>query len=136
LDVSAGVSLELRAAGNTQALVDPEQFQQVIWNLLTNATAAAREHPRPDVVPAVRVTLRTEGRQAQMLVEDTGPGVPIELHENIFEPFFTTRDDGTGLGLAVSQQLVQACGGTIDASRSAELQGAAFLVRLRAGTEL
>lgn len=133
---STEVNLDLRAEKSAFAYIDPEQFQQVIWNLLMNATAAAREHPRPESPPAVRVTLRTEGAHALLVVEDTGPGVPPELREHIFEPFFTTRDDGTGLGLAVSEQLVQACGGTIEVNHSSDLQGAAFVIRLRAGLEL
>lgn len=136
LDATAGVALQLRAENHSFAYIDPDQIQQVIWNLLMNATSAAREHPRPDLPAAVRVTLRTEGGTTLLVVEDTGPGVPAELRENIFEPFFTTRDDGTGLGLAVTEQLVQACGGTVEVSNSADLLGAAFLIRLRAGLGL
>jgi signal transduction histidine kinase len=49
----------------------------------------------------------------ELIVADSGPGVPEELRARIFEPFFTTRSRGTGLGLAVARQIVDAHGGRL-----------------------
>jgi signal transduction histidine kinase len=55
----------------------------------------------------------TDAARLEIAVTDNGPGIPFELRERIFEPFFTTRPEGTGLGLAVVQAVMEAHGGTI-----------------------
>jgi PAS domain S-box-containing protein len=104
------------------ALLDPEelpvlgdetQLQQVVMNLCLNAR---------DAMPAGgRLTVQTtaeggsEGcRRARLSVRDTGEGMSAEVRERIFVPFFSTKERGTGLGLAVVQQIVEAHGGRID----------------------
>jgi signal transduction histidine kinase len=62
-------------------------------------------------------------------VSDTGPGLPEQVREQLFRPFFTTRSDGNGLGLWISQGLVERYGGGIEAG-NAERGGAVFTVRL------
>jgi hypothetical protein len=95
---------------------------------------AAKEGIRvPPLVTAARVVVIT--------VEDNGPGIPAEYLEDVFDPFFTTKEPGkgTGLGLALSAQLVEGMGGEIEAANRDE-GGALFTVRLpedgRAGEEL
>lgn len=70
-------------------------------------------------------------RAAQILVADSGPGVPAELVSRIFDPFVTTKDPGrgTGLGLAIVQRIVEDHGGRVDVTRARE-GGAAFTVTL------
>jgi signal transduction histidine kinase len=70
-------------------------------------------------------------RAAQVLVSDSGPGVPPELADRIFDPFFTTKEPGkgTGLGLAIVQRIVEDHGGRIDV-RTAREGGAGFAVTL------
>ena len=70
-------------------------------------------------------------RAAQVLVADSGAGVPGELLGRIFDPFFTTKDPGrgTGLGLAIVQRIIEDHGGRVDVSRARE-GGAAFTVTL------
>jgi len=70
-------------------------------------------------------------RAAQLLVADSGPGVPDELLGRIFDPFFTTKDPGrgTGLGLAIVQRIIEDHGGRVDVTRARE-GGAAFTVTL------
>lgn len=85
---------------------DPVELEQVVFNLVRNAL---------DASPAAEVTIRTRvsGRFVILDVSDTGPGVPEHLRPRIFEPFVTGRPDGTGLGLALCQRLVEEMGGDI-----------------------
>jgi signal transduction histidine kinase len=59
------------------------------------------------------VSLRAEGGQARIEIEDAGPGIPVDLSDKIWDPFFTTKDKGTGLGLGIVKNIVEAHGGTI-----------------------
>jgi two-component system, NtrC family, sensor histidine kinase HydH len=66
----------------------------------------------------------------EVAVADSGSGVPPDLRERVFEPFFTTRGSGTGLGLAVARQIVEAHGGTLDVGERPG-GGARFVMHLR-----
>jgi signal transduction histidine kinase len=68
----------------------------------------------------------------QVVVADSGPGIPAEVGERIFDPFFTTKPPGkgTGLGLAIVQRIIHDHGGRVDVARARE-GGAAFIVTLR-----
>lgn len=85
---------------------DPVQLEQVVFNLVRNAL---------DASDAARVTIRThvDGHLVILDVSDTGPGIPEHLKLRIFEPFVTGKPDGTGLGLALCQRLVEEMGGEI-----------------------
>jgi hypothetical protein len=98
------------AAERVPVEADHSQFDQVLMNLVVNAS---------DAMPSGgRVTIRTgvRGDRAWLAVDDTGPGVPAEIRERIFDPFFTTKSagKGTGLGLAVVHGIVTRHGGTIE----------------------
>jgi two-component system, NtrC family, sensor kinase len=101
-------------------------LQQVVFNLIHNACQAMQDSG----------TLTIETKKAkddfiELLIKDTGPGIPAELHEKIFEPFFTTKSEGqgTGLGLSLSREIIRRSGGDIFV-RSSPNQGAEFTVRL------
>lgn len=114
-----------------------DKLTQVLLNLITNAIDAM---PHGGVL---RLTTRLfsasqmesagtpAGRYVQMLIEDTGAGIPPDLQSHIFEPFFTTKTQGSGLGLAISQQIIAQQGGRIDV-RSAPGAGATFIITLPA----
>ena len=108
------------------ANLDGNQIQQVVVNLLLNAADAIgtgggtiRAHTSP--APESTIELR---------LEDNGKGIPAEDLPRIFEPFFTTKGNhGTGLGLAVSWGIVEAHGGSLEAT-SEPGQGTCFTLRL------
>jgi signal transduction histidine kinase len=105
---SRGVTLESDVAAAGTAMVDGDQLRQVLDNLVRNGIEAAPEGGR------VVVTVRRRGRHHELEVADTGRGVPPEDLPRLFDLYFTTKADGTGVGLAVSQQIVTAHGGTIE----------------------
>ena len=109
---------------------DSHQLHQVVVNLITNASQSMQESAGPR-----RLTFTTrsdaEGRRVILEVADTGPGIPPEVRKRLFEPFFTTKPvgQGTGLGLAMCQGIVEGHGGAIRVE-SAPGQGATFVVEL------
>jgi len=129
-------------------LGDRAALEQVFVNLLLNAVDAAgsggriavRSGPGP---AATRVGAPHagephgeqpgDGATVQVVVEDSGPGVPAAVRDRIFDPFFTTKEPGrgTGLGLAIVQRIVHDHGGRVDVG-TGDLGGAGFAVTLPA----
>lgn len=107
--------------------LDPEQMDQVIVNLGTNARDAMQGSANDR---SLTLTVR-DGRPGglEILVSDTGVGIAVRDMQYLFEPMFTTKQTGTGLGLAISHQIVGAHGGTIEVE-SQPGQGATFKVSL------
>lgn len=100
------------APGLVPVPVDAELCEQVFTNLALNAYQAMGEQGgklRVRAQPA-----NCDGRTGvDIEFEDTGPGVPPELHEQIFNPFFTTKRDGVGLGLSIVSKIIEEHGGSI-----------------------
>jgi PAS domain S-box-containing protein len=96
----------------TLTLADPNQLQQVLHNLLTNARQAIQHADRHGTV-IVRVTASDDA--IQLTVDDTGPGIPPDLIPKLFTPFFTTKPvgEGTGLGLSIVYGIVREHGGEV-----------------------
>ena len=105
---SRGVRLEVDAPGAGTAVVDPAQLRQALDNLVRNAIDATPEGGR------VSLAARREGEGHAIEVRDTGRGIEPDHLPRIFDLYFTTKADGTGVGLAVTQQIVTAHGGTIE----------------------
>ena len=128
------VRVDFTAEGRPHARVNPAQIQQVLMNLVINARQAM---PKGGTV-RVRVATDATGRLAELSVADTGHGIaPADLRR-IFEPFFTTKTGpdasglgGTGLGLAVCRDIVEAHHGRLRAE-SRVGQGTMFTLRLPA----
>lgn len=110
-----------------------QELQQVIINLLINAIQAMPQGG------TLRLTTQDWLREehhgvhaggALLQVEDSGHGLSAEAQERLFRPFFTTKNDGNGLGLWISQGLVERYGGSISAANRPHGSGAVFTVRL------
>jgi two-component system, NtrC family, nitrogen regulation sensor histidine kinase GlnL len=98
--------------------VDRDQLIQAILNLGRNAVQAVGREGRLCVRTRVlsNVTIGSKAHRvvASIALEDDGPGVPVELKDSLFYPLVTGRPDGTGLGLAVAQELITRHGGLIE----------------------
>jgi nitrogen fixation/metabolism regulation signal transduction histidine kinase len=105
---------------------DPLGLSQVLVNLLTNAADASPNNG------TIRVRLDEQADEVVLRVTDQGPGVPDDVRDKMFSPFFTTKDigQGTGLGLAVSLNIVKDHGGTMEVRNESPPWGATILVRL------
>lgn len=105
---------------------DREQLRQVFTNLILNGLQAMEGGGRLTISAGIN-----QGMQV-ITVTDSGPGITPEQQERLFTPFYTTKQNGTGLGLAVSWGIVRNHGGSIEV-HSAPGQGSGFVVRLPDG---
>jgi signal transduction histidine kinase len=123
-----GITIASDLAGAGDALFDPDQLKQAVDNLLRNAIDASPDGGR------VRLGARRDGRDHVIEVADQGPGIPADLVPKIFDLYFTTKADGTGVGLAVTHQIVEAHQGRIDVESSPGA-GTRMSVRIPASQE-
>jgi len=123
----AGIRVTRRLAPNLPLVRgEANELQQVLLNLLKNAREAVRDAGEIRVETG---SLPDRPGWVRMAVADSGPGIPAEIRAKIFVPFFTTKEDGTGLGLAVSYRIIEDHGGTLDVA-SAPGSGTTFTVLL------
>jgi signal transduction histidine kinase len=116
-------AIKMTVAENLPAIEADEQLlRQALFNLLLNATQAVERGGE------IHVAAGRDGANAATLeIRDNGPGVPAENRTDIFKPYFTTTQKGTGLGLAVVQQIVLAHGWEIECVPN-EPRGAVFRI--------
>lgn len=110
-------------AGEIWVDLDPRRMQQVLCNLIMNATQAVQPGGR------IQVSIGCDRERAQIQVEDDGAGIAPDTLARIFEPLFTTRETGAGLGLASVRTVVEKHSGVVTA-RSELGEGATFVVSL------
>lgn len=113
-------TVEVSGAGRAHA--DPNLVHQILLNLTQNAIHATEGRGRVHLVVS----------EAQVAVEDDGPGVPAAIADEIFKPFFTTRTRGTGLGLAICARSAASMDATLRLEPPGGLKGARFVLRLPA----
>lgn len=107
-------------------MADHDQMRQVVLNIVINAAEAMPNGGE------LRVASRLDGgRDVQLAIGDTGPGISQEVMGRLFEPFFTTKKTGTGLGLAIAYGIVERHKGKIDID-SAPGRGTTITVRIPA----
>lgn len=118
------VTVELERGPAIRLSADPDQLEQMLINLIKNAADASTANgSRP-----IRLCWRLEGSQIAILVEDCGLG--IANSDNLFVPFYTTKPNGSGVGLALAQQIARAHGGEILLTNREEGFGARAVVHL------
>jgi len=105
------------------AQADRAQLEQALINLVRNAVDAALE-----TTGSVRVGWRTDERNIVIDIEDDGPGIAHD--ENLFVPFFTTKPGGSGIGLVLARQIIEAHGGTLQLRNRKESRGTMASIRL------
>jgi two-component system sensor histidine kinase HydH len=115
--------------GLPPVVVDPDMAHQVVLNLVINAIQAMPQGGTLRISTGLRRTRSTKA-YVDVIVADSGPGIPDDVKEKIFDPFFTTRSMGTGLGLSISLQIAREHGGNLTARNLT--QGAAFKFSLPA----
>jgi signal transduction histidine kinase len=122
-----GVKITTELAGNGWIECVPEEFNQVLTNLIQNAVEALPENGNG----AVHVRAWNEGGALVLSVKDNGSGIAPEDQSKIFNAFYTTKDvgRGTGLGLTITHRVVSALGGSITV-RSRVGVGSEFIVRV------
>jgi signal transduction histidine kinase len=128
-----GVKVKLRLAPDLPKLnVDRVQLQQVIVNLVINAIqamGAQSDEGRRELT--VRTRIVGPG-SVGVEIEDDGPGISPEHLTSLFERFFTTKESGMGIGLSISRSIIEACGGSLQASNKTDGSGARFSFTLPA----
>jgi signal transduction histidine kinase len=105
---------------------DPIQIQQVVINLIRNSSDAIWESAAAERV--IDISTSKRGRSAELLVADTGGGIPADSLGKLFGPFFSTKKEGMGMGLSIGRTIVEAHDGTISAENVNS--GATFRVKL------
>ena len=112
--IAAGVTIELQGDARVMAEVDAQRLRQVLDNLIQNALKFTPRGGRVDL------SVRQTGTRVEIVVRDTGIGIPPEECERVFEKFYRTRRAtqvarGTGLGLPIARSIVELHGGTLRA---------------------
>jgi PAS domain S-box-containing protein len=126
---AGGIELEQRLANTLPStMADPQQIEQILVNLIGNAIQAMEGRPNPR---CLSIETEAMGNYVQVVVADTGPGIPNEIKSQIFDPFFTTKPlgKGTGLGLTICNTIIQEHRGRILVENKAG-GGAKFVVEL------
>jgi PAS domain S-box-containing protein len=130
---SSGIDVHMHLdESSPQVRGDEQKLQQVLLNLLVNAESAM------EGMRVRHLSLVTQRKQnmVQIVISDTGHGMPPSVSQRVFEPFFTTKPpgEGTGLGLSVSYGIIQAHGGAISVESTPEV-GTTFMITLPLYTE-
>lgn len=116
------VTLDIPAALPPVA-IDPDQMQQVFFNLVKNSLEAMKDGT------AISITIKFDDNDVITVLHDSGPGIPHEQLMHLFEPYKTTKEKGTGLGLMISKRIVTDHGGLI-AVESELGKGTSFTIKL------
>jgi two-component system sensor histidine kinase PilS (NtrC family) len=143
-DCSQTLKINYAVADDVCFKADPQQFKQVLWNLLLNAAQAINHAGGAITIsgtyrdverdPLSSSSLSAGGigalaRQIEISVQDTGCGIDENDQDKIFEPFYTTKERGTGIGLDIAYRIIEEMGGTISFTTN-RYEGTCFTIRI------
>ncbi|MTG98658.1 MULTISPECIES: sensor histidine kinase [Myroides] len=112
----SGISVKVNLADNVLLNVDKQQIEQVFINLLTNAIYAVLKQPTKQIT----VDLYEKNNRIYIDFTDSGSGIAEEIQHKIFIPFYTTREEGAGIGLPLSKNIVEMHNGYLTYHRREE----------------
>lgn len=125
-----GISIE--CAQGLKLQCDEGQIKQLLINLVKNALEAVGNEKMKELknerIPAVMITASAPEGKPRITVSDRGPGIPADKREEIFLPFYTSKSTGSGIGLALSRQIMNLHKGSLTCS-SNEHGGAMFILQ-------
>lgn len=123
------IDVQLSAPQSLTVEVDKDEMKRALLNVFKNSVEAMEDGGR------LTVAAKHEGDRARIEIRDTGKGIPEELIPRIWEPYFSTKENGTGLGLAMTHKIVTDHDGTIEVESSPG-EGTTFTITLpvRAGS--
>ncbi|MBN2718348.1 MAG: response regulator [Deltaproteobacteria bacterium] len=143
--ISKGIIVETQLSSNLKHITaDPDQLNQVLMNICLNAVDAMGNNGVLKITTENAILTQEDlwstpesppGDFVQITIQDTGPGIPREIHEKVFEPFFSTKPKGkgTGLGLAMAYGTVKKHKGVIRIDSTYE-NGTAFIIQIPASS--
>lgn len=103
-----GVNIHLKVEERyPEILIDKDKLKQALLNIIINAIEA---------MPGggdINIKIKNKDDYLKISIRDTGPGIPKEQHDNVFNLFYSTKSGGTGVGLTITQNIIQAHGGNI-----------------------
>jgi two-component system sensor kinase FixL len=130
---SEGIATSVELPENLPMIeADPIQVQQILVNLLRNAFEAVRGSTNPQVV----IRAAYSSQSVTISIEDSGPGIPQEVHERLFKAFSTSKRTGMGLGLSISRSIAQNHGGDLTVDPGGNGKGATFKLTLPRGADI
>ncbi|MFH1208270.1 MAG: ATP-binding protein [Candidatus Omnitrophota bacterium] len=109
-----------------EVCTDRRYLEEILFNLIVNAIQALKGIEKSG---EIKVGAATEKDKVVVTIQDNGPGIPVDKLKDVFRPFYTTKTEGTGLGLYITQQLVEKIHGRIEV-RSEVSTGTKFSVLL------
>ena len=122
-----GIEIEKALASDLPLCqADPNLIEQVILNLINNATEAMQNMRKGK---KIEITSSIGKDCILMMVSDSGPGVPLAMKNQLFDPFYSTKSSGTGIGLSIAHRIITDHGGSMDISES-RWNGAEFRIEL------
>ncbi len=129
-----GVNIRLKPEfhGDAEAMLDwdHERMNRVFDNLINNGRDALLQQCKDHPNPTVRVVCSANAREVRLLFSDNGPGIPPQIFDRLFQVGATAgKSHGTGFGLSIVKNLIQAHGGSIEVQAQGEDGGACFTIR-------
>jgi signal transduction histidine kinase len=117
--------------GLPRVFADRVHFTQVLLNLVMNSVHALQSSPADSRRIVVEARAADTKGDVEIAVRDSGPGIPAATADQLFKPFFTTKNEGTGIGLALSRTIIEAHGGRLWYDDTRQGGGAVFRFTLR-----